>query len=187
VQGELVAATGTVPREICSRARWTDLVVTNLAYPPGTKPLARLSSGFRTLVQRCPAPLLATPGVTTGLEHALLAFDGSPKAEEALFIAAYLAGRWQVRLEVLSVSKDERAAGRWLEQASSYLDGCGVQAGFHMASSPVAETVLRLAGETGCDLIIMGGYGYNPLLEVVLGSALDGVLQESNLPVLICR
>ena len=34
---------------------------------------------------------------------------------------------------------------------------------------------------------MMGGYGYGPVAEVVLGSAVDGVLRASRQPVLICR
>jgi nucleotide-binding universal stress UspA family protein len=33
----------------------------------------------------------------------------------------------------------------------------------------------------------MGSYGYNPVLEVVLGSAVDQVLRSSQHPTLICR
>jgi nucleotide-binding universal stress UspA family protein len=36
-------------------------------------------------------------------------------------------------------------------------------------------------------LIVMGGYGRGPVLEVVLGSALDQVLRQSHRPTLICR
>jgi nucleotide-binding universal stress UspA family protein len=33
----------------------------------------------------------------------------------------------------------------------------------------------------------MGGYGFNPALEIVLGSTVDEVLRTGQLPVLICR
>jgi nucleotide-binding universal stress UspA family protein len=33
----------------------------------------------------------------------------------------------------------------------------------------------------------MGGYGHSPVMEVVLGSAVDQVLRESRQPTLICR
>jgi nucleotide-binding universal stress UspA family protein len=33
----------------------------------------------------------------------------------------------------------------------------------------------------------MGGYGYNPILEVMFGSTVDQVLQVRRYPVLICR
>ena len=41
--------------------------------------------------------------------------------------------------------------------------------------------------EQESDLIIMGGYGLSPVLEVVLGSAVDQILRASRRPMLICR
>jgi nucleotide-binding universal stress UspA family protein len=55
------------------------------------------------------------------------------------------------------------------------------------ANGPVAETILQAAEAYDNDLILMGGYGYGPVAEVVLGSAVDGVLRASGQPVLICR
>jgi nucleotide-binding universal stress UspA family protein len=46
---------------------------------------------------------------------------------------------------------------------------------------------MRTAEEHECDLIIMGGYGFSPVMEIVLGSAVDEVLRASRRPVLICR
>ena len=48
-----------------------------------------------------------------------------------------------------------------------------------------SETRWRYSG--GCDLILMGGYGHGPAVELVLGSAVDQVLRESRWPALICR
>jgi len=47
--------------------------------------------------------------------------------------------------------------------------------------------MLRLSQQAKCDFIIMGGYGFSALLEVVLGSSVDQVLRESLVPTLICR
>jgi nucleotide-binding universal stress UspA family protein len=54
-------------------------------------------------------------------------------------------------------------------------------------TGPVAEVILSTAGAHDSDLILMGGYGYSPVVEVVLGSAVDEVLRASRQPVLICR
>ena len=54
-------------------------------------------------------------------------------------------------------------------------------------TGPVAEAILKTAEEHESDLIIMGGYGLGPVLEVVLGSAVDQVLRASRRPMLICR
>lgn len=187
VPGELMLAVGKVPRQICDRARWTDLVMVNLAYPPSPQPLARLGSGFRTLIQRSARPVLAVPGATSPLNSALLAYDGSPKADEALFVATYLAGRWHIPLVVVTVIESGRATPETQERAQTYLDTRGIQATFVQENGSTAEAILKTAEAHQSDLIIMGGYGSRLVLEVVLGSAVDQVLRESRKPTLICR
>jgi nucleotide-binding universal stress UspA family protein len=187
VPGELTLAAGSVARKICDRARWVDLVVVNLAYPPAPRVLSRLSSGFGTMIRRCPRPILAVPGKTSRLNSALLAYDGSPKGEEALFVATYLAGRWGISLLVVTANENGHHANEILQRARSYLDSNGVGATFVATRGSAGEEVLKAAEDHNSDLIIMGGYGYNPVMEVVLGSAVDQVLRESGTPVLICR
>jgi nucleotide-binding universal stress UspA family protein len=131
--------------------------------------------------------VLAVPRVPSALNRALLAYDGSPKAEEALFIATYLASQWGIPLVTVTVMESERTVSGALDRAQGYLDTHGVQATFVEESRPVADAILKTAEGHGCDLIIMGGYGFSPVLEVVLGSAVDQVLRESRWPILICR
>jgi len=187
VPGKLVLTVGKVPRQICDRARWTDLVMVNLAYPPPPQPLARLGSGFRTLIQCSARPVLAIPGATSPLVSALLAYDGSPKADEALFVATYLAGRWHIPLVVVTVIEGGRATPETLSRAQTYLETRGIQATFVQENGSTAEAILGTAEVYRSDLIVMGGYGSNLVLEVVLGSAVDQVLRESRKPTLICR
>ncbi|MFM8320029.1 MAG: universal stress protein [Chloroflexota bacterium] len=187
VNGRLSAANGEVVAQTCLRARLVDLVSVNLSYPPGAQPLARLNSGFRDLVQRCPRPILVAPQTTSEMRKALLAYDGSPKAQEALFTAAYLAGAWQIPLVVASITDEGRVGEATLQEARAYLEEHQVQADYHLESGPIAERILQLTGDHECDLILLGGYGLNPLLEVVLGSQVDSVLRSSCRPMLICQ
>jgi nucleotide-binding universal stress UspA family protein len=187
VEGQLTLARGTVANLICERARWVDLLVVNLAYPPAPQPLARLSSGFRNLIRRCPTPILAVPGVISPMESALVAFDGSPKSSEALFIAAYLALKWTIPLAAVTVIDEDEVTNETLDAARAYLESRGVQASYLAERGDVADAVLRSADQLGSNLIIMGGYGQGPVLEVVLGSSIDQVLRRSRQPILICR
>jgi len=187
VSADLALEIGDPAHRICDRARWTDLAILSLNYPPEPQPIARLDSGFHAIVRRCPRPVLAVPRVPSALNRALLAYDGSPKAKEALFIATYLSGQWGIPLVVVSVVESERTASGTLNLAQEYLETHGVQAAFVEESAPVADAILKTAEGHGCDLIIMGGYGFSPVLEVVLGSAVDQVLRESHWPILICR
>jgi nucleotide-binding universal stress UspA family protein len=187
IPGKLAIQEGKVARTTCRRARWTDLVVVRLAHPPAPQVLTRLSSGFRTLVRRCARPVLAVPGPPSPLTRALLAYDGSPKAKEALFVAAYVASQWQLSLVVTCVLEGTASFPPGLAQTQAYLEARGVQAAYVQRKGPVADTILRIAQEHNCDLLLMGGYGHTPVVEIVLGSSVDQVLRESRQPVLICR
>lgn len=186
IDGQLVIEVGPVARTICQRARWTDLVVANLTYPPARGLPGKLQSGFRTLVHHCTRPVLAVPRVSP-LSRALLAYDGSPRASEALYLATYLAGRWRMPLAVVTVVEPGRASTATLEAALAYTAAHGVAAQAIEAHGPVADAILQAAGDQQADLLIMGGYGYSPVWEAMLGSAVDALLRESQQPMLICK
>jgi nucleotide-binding universal stress UspA family protein len=46
--------------------------------------------------------------------------------------------------------------------------------------------LVETAGELGCDLVLIGGYGKGGLMEVMLGSTLDHVLREFKGPIWVC-
>src|SRR5262245_4923899 len=50
-----------------------------------------------------------------------------------------------------------------------------------------ADTVLRVARETGCDLIVMGTHGRTGLGRVLMGSVAEQVLRRAPCPVLTVR
>jgi nucleotide-binding universal stress UspA family protein len=188
VWGEIAFEVGGVARIICERAQWADMIIAKLAHPPGDNILNRFDSGFRTMIRRCSVPILAVPCNVTGLNRLLLAFNDSPKAMEALYIAAYLAGKWDSHLTVLSVDTDTSTAEQLQEPARKYLTENHVQADFiTRPDGPIAEIILDTADELGTELLLMGGYKARPIVEVVFGSLVDEVLREITFPVLICR
>jgi nucleotide-binding universal stress UspA family protein len=188
VDGGLAVETGEVAQKICERATLNDLVVLNLAYPPAPQLLAKLGSGFRTIIRQCPRPVLAVPGPAVPFRRALLAYDGSPKAEEALFVAAYFAETWRLPLVVAIVKQADEVTDLQVAHAREYLEMHELEATYVVQSSGnVAGTILETAKTHDCNVVLMGGYGANPVVEVVLGSAVDQVLREAQLPVLVCH
>ncbi|HSO26622.1 MAG TPA: universal stress protein, partial [Anaerolineales bacterium] len=162
VRGELVVAVGSISRTIIERAAYADLVVVNLMNPPQKRPLSRLGSGFTLLIQRSPRPILVVPGGRgSGMKRALVAYDGSPKASEALFVATYLALRWGTKLTVVTV-KTSFTPAEALTAAQEYLDEYGVTADFELRDKPIAEAILDTAVAHNNDLLIMGGFGFRP-------------------------
>ena len=187
VQGTFLQDAGDVPRRICERLRWADMLVIRFLYPPGSRPTDRLGSGFRTIIRRCPRPVLAIPWKAQPLNHALLAFDGSPKATEALYIATYIARKWDTRLSVLTVGGKGGINEETATRARDYLDSHGVEATFLERNGLPGQEILNTSVEQKNDLVIMGGYGANPVKEVIFGSTVDYVLRERINPLLICR
>jgi nucleotide-binding universal stress UspA family protein len=184
--GRLAFQVGPIASSIAERSRWVDLVVLSLSYPPEPQLAARLASGLRTILLNCTRPVLAVPGPASRLERALLAFDGSSKSDEALFVATYLAGQWKMPLVVAAV-EGERAQSQNQSRVQVYLDEHGVPATFAQPQGQPAEAILDAAHAHGCDWIIMGSYTQHPLVEAMFGSVVDHVLRASRLPMLICR
>ena len=183
----MVLERGAVSEAICSHGRWTDLVVVELRHPPLPQMAGRLSSGFSAILRRCSRPVLAVPGEPSALQRPLLAYDGSPKAKEALFVSAYLSARWELPLVVVTAGESEGEAEAIIDDARFYLIARGISATYVTRRGEPAEAIRETAEATGRDLIVMGGYGFQPLLELVRGSTVEQVLRWRRWPVLICR
>lgn len=187
LDSNFIVGSGNITKQICDRARWTDLVVLSLKHPPVATPLSKLSSGFSAILRRCAPPILSVPGKSTSMNHALLAYDGSPRSREALYISAYLTARWGIELSVIQVTEGVNQPHEMLVQALAYLENKNIFANPIAKSGKISEAILESADENGCDLILLGGYGLNNVLDVVLGSVVDQILRTSTIPVLVCR
>jgi len=187
VPGKLVVEAGKIARTITERSKWVDLAVLRLAHPPPLKLLPRLGSGLRTIIRRISTPVLVVPETATPIQNLLLAYDGSPKAKEALYIAAYLCGRWGMKLTVITQMKNAGNAQAHNQQARAYLESQGITADYLHGSGQPAEAILKTANDRAIDLILMGSYGAGPLREMIFGSTVDRVLNRVTQCVLICK
>jgi nucleotide-binding universal stress UspA family protein len=139
-----------------------------------------------------PAVCSTTAAALEG-QSVLLAYDGSPKADEALYVSTYLSAQWDIPLVVVTVEGEARSgepghtASLTLARAWKYLREHGVHATYVGKRGDVGDVVLDVAQEHESALIVMGGYGFSPMFRIVLGSAVDQVLRVSQRPVLICR
>ncbi|HJQ15312.1 MAG TPA: universal stress protein, partial [Anaerolineales bacterium] len=185
VHGVLAVEVGEPTQKILERSALTDLIVLKISYPPsvGFKVLA---SNVRTLIARSSRPILAIPGSISNFKHALLGFDGSPKAREALFVATYLAEQWQTRLTILTGLEDQEVDTSAQGFARNYLEFNEIEADF-ISKRYSGEVLKSTAEEIHADLIVMGGYSGLILKEMTVGSSVNFMLRESQFPILICR
>lgn len=186
LKGNLVVEEGNIHRRVAERSHWSDLVILHLKHPPGEQPMQRLMSGLRAFLQESKRPVLVVPQFRE-MRHGLLAYDGSRRAEEALYLATYLARRWGVHLTVLTVAERRTRSTRTQAKARRYLKRRGVDADYVQRVGRAGPEVLDVAEERGCDFVLMGGYAGGPLVEVAFGSTVDYVLREFDGPAFICR
>ena len=187
IPGQLAIAEGNPAEQICARASWTDLVVLDLAYPPEENAVDRLTSGVRTIIQRSPTPVLTVPGSPSPLKHALLAYDGSVKSKEALYLSTYLSCRWGIALTIVSVQEPDRRPAETLLEAAVYVEDHGLTPNLVSKEGDVSQGILEAGLAHGCDFMVMGGYGHGPLMEAALGSRVNTILRAAEIPVLVCR
>ncbi len=184
VSGSLAIVEGEIADQVSAYALLTDLVVLNVSRPPQPG-LSGLGSGLRSIIWRSARPILTVPGRASPLDRALLAFDGSIKSREALFVAAYMAELWKTRLTVMTLAKGGHVSTPVQEHARAYLELHEVEAEYIFIEGRV-EALLKASRERGVNLILMGGYGGSALKEVVIGSLVNELLRKSEYPVLIC-
>jgi nucleotide-binding universal stress UspA family protein len=185
VNGSLAIVQGEVADQICSYALLTDLIVLNVSRPPEPG-LSSLGSGLRSIIWRSARPILTVPVRTSPGDRALLAFDGSEKSKEALFVAAYIAEQWKTYLTVMTLNENGDASASAQDYARAYLELHEIEADFVSAQGPM-DSFLDVSKERDINLILMGGYSGTALKEVIIGSLVNNLLRKFGYPILICR
>ena len=181
--GSLVAEKGNIPNQVCERALLTDLIVLNVMHPPEPG-LSSLRSGLRSIIWRSARPILTLPGKVSPMDNALLAFDGSSKSKEALFVATYLAEKWHTKLMVVTIA--DQGAQSVQDYARSYLELHEIQADYIVKNGSF-DIFLDTIKQCQINLVVIGSYSGTVLKEVIAGSAVNFLLRKADCSLLICR
>jgi len=186
VDGKLIIEAGEVTKKICERATMTDLIVLKIVHPPMSG-LASLKSPFRTIIANSSRPVLGVPAKATQFQRALLAYDGTERAKEALFVATYLAEMWKTELIVFTSMDGTKVKADAQDYVKRYLEIHEVEAGYIFSDHGAMDHLKQTAEEREVDLVLMGSHGGSVLQQVFAGSALDYMLRESKVPTFICH
>ena len=148
---------------------------------------------------------------TRTLHHFLVPLDGSPLAEEVLEPTFELAKLMQadctllhvveplqligysptaaaVNLEAKVTESLQRDAEQYLGTLAQRLqaDGVPVHTRVVMDAQPAAG-IVRVAGESGMDVIAMATHGRGGLSRMLIGSVADKVVRSAEMPILVYR
>jgi nucleotide-binding universal stress UspA family protein len=186
VSGSLIIEAGEITGKIRERTSVTDLIVLKIEHPP-MGGLSNLSSPFRSIIVNSACPVLGVPGDAKAIKRVVLAYDGSPAAKEALFVAAYFAEVWKTHLVVFSALDGARVKDGVQDYARRYLEFHEVEARYILTERGAMDQLKKIADDENPDLMLMGAYGVSLLRQLRNGSALDFMLRASSVPLLICR
>jgi nucleotide-binding universal stress UspA family protein len=159
------------------------LKITN---PPSTG-ISVLRSPFRRIIEKSSRPLLTVPEAAHQFNRALLAYDGTERAKEALFVATYLAETWKIELIVFTAPDGSKLKTDAQDHVRRYLELHEVQAEYLISNHGATDYLKKTVEERNVDLVLMGSHGGSLLQQVFIGSALDYMLRESRVPTFICR
>ena len=94
-------------------------------------------------------------------------------------------GRGLSQAEIDAYYQDEGRAA--LEEASRLLSQAGVPFEARVEIGAAADTIVRIAGETGADEIFMGSRGLGSVSSLFMGSVATRVLHLTELPVTLVK
>lgn len=186
IEGTLVVEAGIITRKISERQTMMDLMVLKIAHPPGGR-LSTLKSALRSIIANSSCPMLGIPQKATPFQRALLAYDGTELAKEALFVATYLAEMWKTGLTVFTALESSRVTADVQDHVRRYLEIHEVEAEYVVSDQDARTHLTATVEERNIDLVLMGSHGGSVWRQILVGSTLDFVLRESQMPVFICR
>ncbi|MBI2388398.1 MAG: universal stress protein [Deltaproteobacteria bacterium] len=137
------------------------------------------------------------------IRHVLIPTDFSETAEAAIDVAIGFAAKFDASMTLLHVYTLPMVAYGDITvfpvvdletAARSAIDGvlARVRARYPKTEAvvrqgPPAETIVEVARERGCDLIVIGTHGRRGMSHLFLGSVAERVVRSSHVPVLTVR
>ncbi len=178
---------GAVVNVILEKAEHVDLVVLGRHGQGAIYAGPHLGSVFEAVVRHAPCPVLATQAEVRPIRKVLVAYDGSDRAKDALYIGARLAQAQSRDLVLLVVNDGRPGQLNVFAEAKDWLEKHGVPAKYRYEEGEPAETILEVAREEDVSLIIIGAFGHSRFLEIFFGSTVDEVVHQAIAPVMICH
>lgn len=148
-----------------------------------------LGRNFRNIAHHVKdQPILVGGDETRQIQRVLLVFDGSEQAEQALSWTVWLQRSLSAEVMVLSIppEQDAERARQWSAFVQNDLEQSSLtDYRFLTGDGQPATAIIQVAAENKADLIVMGGYRHTTLIEWLIGSTVDQVLRNTQLPVLV--
>jgi nucleotide-binding universal stress UspA family protein len=144
-----------------------------------------LGSTAEAVARRSATPVLLVEEQWHQLKKTLVLYDGSHSANRALKLAADMATKMGMRVQVLTVDDDATRANATLDEARGYLEPLDLGASYLAMPGRVAKATPAVLSNDPADVAILGMRGHSPLRHLILGRTTEQVMRSVTLPVLL--
>jgi nucleotide-binding universal stress UspA family protein len=143
-----------------------------------------LGSVAEKLVRKVNRPVLLTGLQFRELRRALLAYDGSAAAREAMKMLARLTAALEMDVDAVQMVEEGESTTA-LKDVVSYFKNYPVRLSTHYLTGDRHAVIIEHAKEIGCDLMVMGAYDNRLADSLALGTTTDYLVRNSPVPVLV--
>ena len=178
---------GIVSREILARAESCDMLVMGKLGEHASWRSSLLGHTAENVTRACHHPVLVTPEGFVEPTRALIPYDASSHAYDAMHNAGEIAMMMKIPLVVVAAHPDKGEAEEMAKAAERYLLRYEAEVSTIATDSHPEEAILETARDEQCNLIIMGAYGHSRIRELVLGSTTEQVMRRAECPILLHR
>lgn len=146
-----------------------------------------LGSNLERVVRAVHKPILVTSPEFQGIRRFLIAYDGGRSMRRAIVRLAHTALLTGLECRILTVSDNEAAARRELDEASGPLVRAGFNIEISIRPGDPDDVILDEVEQQGIDLLVMGAYGHSRIRTLIIGSTTTATLRRCPVPVLMFR
>jgi nucleotide-binding universal stress UspA family protein len=176
--------TGNVVKIVADASVDADLLVIGARGEDEEFETGFLGSVAEKLVRKVNRPVLLTGLQFREFRRALLAYDGSAAAREAMKMLARLAAALEMEVDAVQMVEEGESTTA-LKEVVSYFKNYPVRLSTHYLTSDSHAVIIEHAKEIGCDLMVMGAYDNRLADSLALGTTTDYLVRNSPVPVLV--
>lgn len=176
--------TGNVVKIIADASVDADLLVIGARGEDEEFETGFLGSVAEKLVRKVNRPVLLTGLQFREFRRALLAYDGSAAAREAMKMLARLAAALEMDVDAVQMVEEGESTTA-LKDVVSYFKNYPVRLSTHYLTGDSHAVIIEHAKEIGCDLMVMGAYDNRLADSLALGTTTDYLVRNSPVPVLV--
>ena len=176
--------TGNVVKMVADASVDADLLVIGARGEDEEFETGILGSVAEKLVRKVNRPVLLTGLQFREFRRALLAYDGSAAAREAMKMLARLAAPLEMEVDAVQMVEEGESTTA-LKEVVSYFKNYPVRLSTHYLTGDSHAVIIEHAKEIGCDLMVMGAYDNRLADSLALGTTTDYLVRNSPVPVLV--